>query len=134
MPRVVHLEIGADDPERAVEFYRGVFGWNLQLFQWPVPDMPDYWMVITGDQAEPGFDGGLMKRPSTAASGEGPPRAFVCTIGVDSVDDYLAKVTGHGGTVHDPKMEIPGVGWIAYCLDTERNLFGILEFAPGAMG
>ena len=29
MPRVIHFEINADDPERAVEFYRGVFGWDI---------------------------------------------------------------------------------------------------------
>ena len=25
------------------------------------------------------------------------------------------------------KMSIPGAGWIAYCKDTENNIFGIIE-------
>ena len=29
MSRVVHFEIPADDPERAVEFYKKVFGWKI---------------------------------------------------------------------------------------------------------
>lgn len=30
MPRVVHFEIPADDPGRAVKFYESVFGWQIQ--------------------------------------------------------------------------------------------------------
>jgi predicted enzyme related to lactoylglutathione lyase len=30
MPRVVHCEIAADDPERAAAFYRTGFGWHIQ--------------------------------------------------------------------------------------------------------
>jgi len=26
-----------------------------------------------------------------------------------------------------PKDAIPGVGWFAYCKDTEGNMFGIME-------
>ena len=32
MGRVVHFEIHADDPERAVGFYTGVFGWTVNRF------------------------------------------------------------------------------------------------------
>ncbi len=28
MPRVVHFEIHADDPERAISFCNSVFGWH----------------------------------------------------------------------------------------------------------
>ena len=28
MPRVVHFEIAADDPDRATRFYQDVFGWQ----------------------------------------------------------------------------------------------------------
>ncbi|WP_276699221.1 VOC family protein [Methanobacterium formicicum] len=29
MPKVIHFEIPAEEPERAVEFYRKVFGWKI---------------------------------------------------------------------------------------------------------
>ena len=32
-----------------------------------------------------------------------------------------------GGKLVMPKMPIPGVGYFAYCEDTERNLFGVLQ-------
>ncbi|MCU1255117.1 MAG: hypothetical protein JWM83_1416 [Candidatus Angelobacter sp.] len=28
MPRVIHFEFAADNPERAAKFYREVFGWE----------------------------------------------------------------------------------------------------------
>ena len=57
MPRVIHFEIHADDPERAVRFYREIFGWEIN--KWPGPH--DYWLIKTGANA-PGIDGGLMRR------------------------------------------------------------------------
>ena len=58
MPRVVHFEISADKPERATEFYKKVFGWNIQKWDGPQP----YWLVATGSKSEPGIDGGIMNR------------------------------------------------------------------------
>jgi len=30
MPRVVHFELLADDPERAVNFYRDAYSWTIK--------------------------------------------------------------------------------------------------------
>jgi len=115
MPRVVHFEINADNVERAVRFYTDVFGWKAEKWEGPV----EYWLVTTGE-GEPGIDGGIGER-------QGPPEATVNTIDVGSVDDYVARVVAHGGTVIVPKMAIPGVGWLAYCKDTEGNTFGLMR-------
>ena len=39
-----------------------------------------------------------------------------------------------GGTVALAKMPIPGVGWLAYCKDTEGNIFGMMQPDPKAAG
>ena len=57
MPRPIHFEIPADNPERAIGFYKGVFGWNFQKWDGPMP----YWMVLTGENT-PGIDGGIHPR------------------------------------------------------------------------
>ncbi len=119
MPRVVHFEISADDPERAVNFYKEVFGWDIRKWEGPI----DYWLVTTGKEDEPGINGGLMKR-------EDPRQSIVTTVDVPSVDDFLAKVEAAGGKTIMPKTEIPGVGFNAYCQDTEGNIFGIFEGGP----
>ena len=53
--------------------------------------------------------------------------AYVCTVDVPSVDDAIAKITSHGGTIVLPKMPVPGVGWLVYAKDTEGNIFGSLQ-------
>ena len=35
MPRVIHFELSADDPARAVKFYDEVFGWKTQKWDGP---------------------------------------------------------------------------------------------------
>ena len=130
MNRVIHFEIHADDPERAVLFYSTVFGWDIK--EWVVPgvDIPDenrYWMITTGLASEPGINGGIIFRRGSSP-GEGQPvTSYVCTIGVPSVDDFLSKCLAAGATVAVPKMPIKGVGWLAYFKDTEGNLVGLMQ-------
>jgi predicted enzyme related to lactoylglutathione lyase len=49
------------------------------------------------------------------------------TIGVASVDEFIAKIEASGGKVVRGKEPVPGVGWLAYCEDTEGNRFGLME-------
>ena len=114
--RVVHFEINADDPGRAATFYRDVFGWKIEKWGGPV----EYWIITTGPDDQPGIDGGLQKR-------QDPRAATVNTIEVPSIDDFVKKITENGGSVVTPKMAIQGVGYMAYCLDTEGNAFGIMQ-------
>jgi predicted enzyme related to lactoylglutathione lyase len=126
MPRVVHFEIHADNPERAIRFYQGLFGWEFTKWAGPT----DYWLVKTGPDGQPGINGGLIRR-------QGPIDgtaviAYVCTVDVPSVDRFLTEIPGKGGTVVVPKMAIPGVGWLAYAKDPEGNIFGFMQNDPAA--
>jgi len=58
MSRVVHFEIPADNPERSIKFFESVFGWKIEKWDGPI----EYWVVMTGDEEEPGIDGGLARR------------------------------------------------------------------------
>jgi predicted enzyme related to lactoylglutathione lyase len=123
MPRVVHFEIHADDPERGAAFYRNIFGWEIT--KWTGPQ--DYWLIKTGPDGVPGINGGLVKRRGPGPAEMQAVNAYVCTVDVPSVDEYLKKVTGAGGTIALPKMAIPGVGWLAYFKDTEGNIVGMMQ-------
>lgn len=116
MSRVVHFEINADQPERAVKFYAGVFGWKIEKWDGPM----DYWLVSTGETTEPGIDGAIQQRQM-------PQMSTVNTIGVAALDDVTAKVTASGGKVLEAKIPIPGVGYFALCQDTEGNHFGLMQ-------
>jgi predicted enzyme related to lactoylglutathione lyase len=123
MPRVVHFEIHAADPDRAVAFYSGLFGWEITKWDGPA----DYWLIRTGPAGQPGIDGGLLRRRGAAPTDGQAVNAFVCTVDVPSVDEYVAKATAKGATVAMPKMAVPGVGWLAYVKDTEGNILGMMQ-------
>lgn len=116
MPRVVHFEITADKPGRAIKFYENVFGWKIVKWEGPV----EYWLITTGKKDEPGIDGGLSKRTESEPS-------TVNTIDVPSVDECSKRITEHGGTIVTPKHAVPGVGYLAYIKDPAGNMFGIME-------
>ena len=121
MPRVVHFEIHAGDPERAVNFYTTLFDWQFQKWEGPM----DYWLVITGPADQPGINGGLIRRQGEI-DGQAVI-AYVCTVDVADVDASTNTATTNGGQVVVPKMPIPGVGWLVYCKDTEGNIFGMMQ-------
>jgi len=120
MSRVAQFAIGAGDPERAITFYRGVFGWSFR--KWDGPQ--DYWLVDTGSDDAPGIKGSLSRRQE--------PGGYISTVAVPSVDHFAERVRAYGGAVIAPKAAVPGVGYLAYCKDTEENLFGIMEFDRNA--
>ena len=126
MHRVVHFEIHAEEPQRAISFYSKLFGW--QFTSWGTPQ--EYWVIATGKDTEPGINGGLIRRRGRI-DGEAVI-AYVCTIDVPSVDDALTRAVASGGSVAVPKMAIPGVGWLAYAKDTEGNVFGLMRADPAA--
>jgi predicted enzyme related to lactoylglutathione lyase len=114
-----YFEIQADDTNRAVRFYREIFGWKFDK----VDGLPiEYWRIETS-----GPRGGLLKRPAKTPSPEHGTNAFVCSMEVTSFDDMAAKVASHGGTVALPKFAVPGVCWQGYFIDTEGNTFGIFQ-------
>ena len=126
MPRVIHFEIHAADPERAVNFYQTLFGWTFQKWEGPM----DYWLIITGPDDQPGINGGLVRRQGEI-DGQAVI-AYVCTVDVEDVDASVQTAIDNGGQVALPKMPIPSVGWLAYCKDTEGNIFGVMQNDPNA--
>jgi hypothetical protein len=54
-----------------------------------------------------------------------PNQLCVNTIGVENLGHTIESVLSSGGSIALPKMPVPGVGWLAYCNDTERHIFGI---------
>ena len=126
MPRVMHFEIHASEPERAVNFYKTVFDWQFQKWEGPM----DYWLITTGPNEQPGINGGLVRRQGEL-DGQAVI-AYVCTIDVADVDASTNTATSNGAQMVLPKMPIPGVGWLVYCKDTEGNIFGMMQADPNA--
>jgi predicted enzyme related to lactoylglutathione lyase len=127
MNRPIHFEIHAEDANRAIAFYTKVFGWKFS--QWA--GQP-YWLVTTGEEGTSGINGGLMPRKGPGPADMAPVNAFVCTIDVIDLDAMVATAVAAGGVIALPKMPIPTMGWLAYCKDTEGNLFGMMQMDADA--
>jgi predicted enzyme related to lactoylglutathione lyase len=115
MPHFVHIDIAADNPERAAKFYADVFDWPVTRLEGPVP----YWLLGTG-QDDKGIGGGIAKRDRSWQS-------MTPTVEVPSADDYARKITEHGGSIIVPRTTMPGVGDLVTCRDPDGNVFAILE-------
>jgi predicted enzyme related to lactoylglutathione lyase len=112
---VVHLEIPADDVDRARAFYTQLFDWQFSTS----PEHEGYWTVDVGAE-EAAHGVGMMAR-------QAPEHLLVNYHQVESVAEYAARVEELGGKVIMPKSPVPGMGWFAQCLDTEGNAFGLWE-------
>jgi uncharacterized protein len=122
MPKVIHFEIPATDTKRAVAFYEKAFGWKISRFG---QEEMDYWLVIAGEDAEPGINGAIAKKDEVHPT-------TVNTLSVASFEEAAKKIRAAGGEVLGPKMAVQGVGYMSYCKDTEGNLFGIMQMDPNA--
>ena len=128
MSRVIHFEVHAEDPDRAIRFYAELLDWQFKKWDGPMP----YWLITTGPDNQPGINGGLMKRMGPPPVEMQAVNSYVCTVSVDSVDASVAAVVKLGGSIALPKMPVPGIGWLAYAKDTEGNIFGMMQNDPAA--
>jgi predicted enzyme related to lactoylglutathione lyase len=115
----VHFELSADDPDRAARFYEQALGWSVRRWN-QSSDAPAYWLCFTGE-GPPGIDGGMTQRGPASFPGT------TLTIDVDDLEGCTARVRAAGGEVLMAPVDVPGVGRLAYCADTERNVFGLLQ-------
>ena len=130
MNTVIHFEVHATDPNRVADFYNRVFGWDIK--EWTIPGVElakenRYWAVVTGSSTDDGINGGILFRHGDAPVDGQAVNSFICTIGVASVDASAEKILASGGSVVVGKMPVKGIGWLAYCKDTEGNIFGIMQ-------
>ena len=121
MPRVVHFDIAAADTARAIGVYRRAFGWKITKAHGAL----DYWLIRTGEQDEPGIDGGIAQR-------EADWQRITMFVDVESADASSAKIEKAGGRIIQPRTAIPGVGYVVACEDTEGNIFAIIQQSKAA--
>ena len=119
MNHPAYFEIQADSCDRAIRFYREVFGWRFEK----VEGLPvEYWKIETD-----GPRGGLLKRPVPVPNTPSGTNAYVCSMEVKDFDQVAAKILQVGGRVAMAKFAVPGTCWQGYFLDTESNTFGIFQ-------
>ena len=105
---VVHFEIGCQNREKAAEFYRAVFDWDIAP--------PPLGTVKTGS----GIEGHLT------ALGHEPHHYTMFYVEVADVAAALEKVKSLGGKTLVPPIKIP-TGTFAWFADLDGNTIGLLQ-------
>ncbi|HSB47113.1 MAG TPA: VOC family protein [Candidatus Bilamarchaeum sp.] len=129
MGNIAYFEIPADDLERAKKFYMKVFGWSIEKSK--MPGIPaDYHGVMTGkaklEKAGDGYEmsqlnsGGMMKRMY-------PGQPITNYVQVESVDKTMEVIKKNGGKEMGERVNVPGVGRLAFFTDSEGNALAIWE-------
>ena len=113
--KIVHIEIPADDTQRAMKFWGELAGWKFQSYGDGEGDdnTPEYNMF----EGEPG--GGLYP------SREGE-KGIMVYFETDDIDSEIGRIQELGGTVNE-KMPVPSMGWFAQGKDTEGNQFAVWQ-------
>lgn len=102
-------------------FFEAVLGWRFEKFEMPY----EYYRIQAGPAGEPGIDGGIGSVKDAPLS-EGRPMTQI-TVPVASLSEVLARVVASGGSIVEPRMPIPGVGWYATCAEPSGLKFGLIE-------
>lgn len=106
-------QLNTPDPDRAIEFYSGLFGWGSE----PVEggDMP-YWALSHRER----MAGGVMQMSAEM----GAPPHWLNYFGIESVEDAVGRIGELGGQIVLPPTEVPG-GKIIVASDPQGAMFGL---------
>lgn len=125
MDKVVHFEIPADNAPRAIDFYKKIFGWNIQK----TPLSESYFLANTVETEK----NGMPKTPGAINGAIGARDQFmphpIIVIKVSSLDATLKQVEKNGGKLYTPTVPVGPIGFYAKIQDTEGNIIGIWQDA-----
>lgn len=122
----MYFDLTVNDAKKARQFFAQVFDWRFEKF--PIPY--EYYRIQAGPESELGIDGGIREVKDAKIDGGKP--LTVITIGVQNIDEYLERVKKNGGSILEPKIVIPGIGWYATCAEPGGLPFGIMQANSGA--
>lgn len=111
---IVHLEIAAKDRLALANFYADLFEWEVQDFA----DM-NYTMLGIGNK-EAGL--GIMNAT------DGAPGGVAFYIESTDLEGDLAAIVEKGGEVFMPRMDVEGVGSMAFFKDPAGNVLALGDF------
>jgi len=136
---VVHFEIHASEPQKLIEFYSELLGWEFTLY-----GEAQYWSISTGEgaignvagTAGHGINGGLTERRGPRPEVGAPVMGCDIVVGVDDVDGLMRRGIELGGIEAMAAQDWPGVGRVGYLLDPDNNVFGLISsgMSDGATG
>ncbi|HEX3786794.1 MAG TPA: VOC family protein [Pseudonocardiaceae bacterium] len=112
---VAFFEVLSPDHERAQQFYRELFDWQVAAD----PEMGGYGLVDTG-AGEGAIGGGIGPKTEPGDAG------VKIYVRVDDLDGYLSRAAALGGKPLVPPTDLPGgYGRFAVFADPDGNQVGL---------
>src|SRR3954451_10273852 len=112
------IDTSQPDPEAALPFYSGLFGWELEDVM--PQDSPGKYFIAR-------LRGGDVAAVGSQPEGAPPMAVWNTYICVDSADDTAAKVEAAGGKVLTPPFDVMDAGRMAVFADPEGAVFCIWQ-------
>ena len=113
------FDVYVDDMDRAMAFYETVFQQQLELIGDPTGET--VMRSFPANMGAYGAAGALVKSPHARPG----PGGTLIYFSVDDCAVEQARVAEAGGKVLRPKFSIGQFGWVALCMDSEGNMFGL---------
>jgi uncharacterized protein len=112
------VDTGHPEPDAAVEFYRGLFGWDLQDNMPPGSDGRYYIARLHGGEVA-GIGSQMSDTPT--------PAAWTTHIAVADADEAAARIQAAGGTVVAGPFDVFDAGRMAVATDPEGAVFSVWQ-------
>ena len=112
---IVYIDIAGPDSAVLKEFYANLFSWNISgngSFSIPIASLAQQTPTIMGTIRQ-------------------DPAEKVLYIGVENISEKLAEVEENGGTIDQPRFEVPGVVILGLFRDSAGNRMGLVEMENG---
>jgi predicted enzyme related to lactoylglutathione lyase len=112
------IDTNQPDPDAAVAFYGGVFGWDLQDVM-PPGSGGKYFMAR--------LHGGDVAAIGSVPEGAPPLAVWNTYVWVENADESASKVLAAGGSVVTEPFDVPQAGRMAVFADPEGALFRVWQ-------
>jgi uncharacterized protein len=114
--KFIHIEIPADNMERAIKFYTKVFDWKMEKM---ALNGIDHFFIVSKEHEDESF-GHITRREANIDS-------ILNYVGVSSIEEYIKKIEENGGITVVKKTAVDNLGFYSLCRDSEGNMFGLWE-------
>jgi predicted enzyme related to lactoylglutathione lyase len=112
------VDTSQPDPDAAVDFYRGLFGWEFENVM--PPDAPGKYFVAR-------IRGGDVAAVGSTPEGMPPMAVWNTYIWVESADDTAARVRDAGGSTITEPFDVMDAGRVAVFSDPEGAIFCVWQ-------
>ena len=114
---IVFFDIAGPDVGQLAAFYSAVFGWKTSPGPFPGTINIDPFPVRSP----------LPGTFRQEVAGAGPTMPGIIYVGVPDVAATLTAIVAHGGQVHAPRFEVPGVVVLGLFRDPAGSPMGLVE-------